>query len=488
MVFADLVDFTVLSRQLDAEDTREVVSAYFARWQQAIEDQGGVVEKFIGDAVMAVFGLSRSFEDDAHRAVRAALAMLEDLDELNAELERAVRRTLQMRVGIDTGEVVVSTLGERAGGEFVAVGPTVNRASRLQSAAPVNRVLISGGHPRQVRGAFGIEERTGLQLKGIDEPVDALVVNYGAAGSGSGSSRPAGWRAWRPTRSGATCSCATCRTGSRTSSTSRGGASSRSWATPGVGKSRLLFDFDAWLAERPEPVWWFRGRASPSTQNGVNALLRDLLTSRLGHPDRRPRATRAQPAARRASSPRVGPEAGPRAARPRRRVARLRHRRRHASSCPTDPQALRDQGTEALGDYFRALGRAAPVVMLLEDLHWADEGTLRWLDAVAPILADTPGAGGRRPPGRRCWRPVRAGARGSRTTCGSTSHPLSRRESRELLRQILQPRRRLPAELVELVIDERRGQPVLHRGAGDLAGRGGRRRHAASRTGSWSTS
>src|SRR6478736_53789 len=110
VVFADLVDFTVLSRQLDAEDTREVVGAYFARWQRAIEEQGGVVEKFIGDAVMAVYGLSRSFEDDAHRAVRSSLAMLRELETLNADMERRYGVTLHMRVGIDTGSVVVSTL------------------------------------------------------------------------------------------------------------------------------------------------------------------------------------------------------------------------------------------------------------------------------------------------------------------------------------------------------------------------------------------
>ena len=75
VLFADLVDFTVLSRQLDPEDTRSVVDACFARWQAAIEAHGGVVEKFIGDAVMAVFGLQRSYEDDAERAVRAGLAM-----------------------------------------------------------------------------------------------------------------------------------------------------------------------------------------------------------------------------------------------------------------------------------------------------------------------------------------------------------------------------------------------------------------------------
>ena len=137
MVFADLVDFTVLSSWLDAEDTRNVVDAYFARWQRGIEEHGGVVEKFIGDAVMAVFGLRRSWEDDAQRAVRVGAGDgAPTSTELNDELAARYGVTLQMRVGIDTGEVVVSTLGDRGGTEFVAVGQTVNRASRLQAAAP----------------------------------------------------------------------------------------------------------------------------------------------------------------------------------------------------------------------------------------------------------------------------------------------------------------------------------------------------------------
>src|SRR4051794_12511386 len=130
VVFADLVEFTDMSAFLDPEDTREIVDAYFARWRSAIEAHQGVVEKFIGDAVMAVFGLQRSWEDDAHRAIRAALSMVAELEQLNREVGRKYGVTLRMRVGIDTGDVVVSTLGDRGEterGAFVAVGPTVNR-------------------------------------------------------------------------------------------------------------------------------------------------------------------------------------------------------------------------------------------------------------------------------------------------------------------------------------------------------------------------
>jgi class 3 adenylate cyclase len=185
VLFADLVDFTVLSRQLDPEDTRSVVEACFSRWQAAIEGHGGVVEKFIGDAVMAVFGLQRSYEDDAVRAVRAGLAMTAATAALSEEVERRFGVTPRMRVGVDTGEVVVSTLGERAGHDFVAVGPTVNRAARLQAAAPIGGVLLSTETYRQVRRAFNVQPVPGLELKGLDAPVDAYVVV---------SERPRGFR------------------------------------------------------------------------------------------------------------------------------------------------------------------------------------------------------------------------------------------------------------------------------------------------------
>ncbi|MET0999443.1 MAG: adenylate/guanylate cyclase domain-containing protein [Marmoricola sp.] len=454
IVFADLVDFTVLSRQLDPEDTREVVGAYFARWQRVIEEQGGVVEKFIGDAVMAVFGLNRSYEDDAHRAIRAALGMLEDLDQLNAEVGARYGVTLHMRVGIDTGEVVVSTLGERAGHGFVAVGPTVNRAARLQAAAPVDRVLISAETQRLVRGSFGIETLAGLSLKGIDEPVDAFVVVYERR------------LEFRLDPSGRI-------EGVETSTVGRDlqlrflqdrmldVIDESRWrlvtvmGDAGVGKSRLLYDFDAWLNERSEPVWWFGARAAPASQHGVNVLLRDLLTSRLdiqiddASDVVRSRLTQGFVAA-------LGTETGPRLAAL--VGAWLGFEADDSFVLPSDPQTLRDQGTEALGEYFRRLSEQAPVVMLLEDLHWADEGSLRWLDAVAPVLGEAqvlvvatsrPSLLERHP---RWGEGLNHHVRLSLT-------PLSRRESRELVRQILRHVEQVPDELVGLVIDNAEGNP-----------------------------
>ena len=139
ILFADLVDFTVLTRRLDAEDVRELVNDYFTRWTSAIERHNGVVEKFAGDAVMAVFGLLQSTDLDPIQAVRAALAMGRELELLNARLEPQYGVRLQMRTGIHTGHAIVSTLRERRGQDFVIVGDSVNLASRLQALAPSQR-------------------------------------------------------------------------------------------------------------------------------------------------------------------------------------------------------------------------------------------------------------------------------------------------------------------------------------------------------------
>ncbi|MBV9831799.1 MAG: AAA family ATPase, partial [Marmoricola sp.] len=458
VVFADLVDFTGLSRRLDAEDTREVVGAYFARWQQAIDQHGGIVEKFIGDAVMAVFGLRRSFEDDAARAVRAALQIVGGLEDLNAELEPRYGVRLHLRVGIDTGEVVVSTLGERAGHEFVAVGPTVNRAARLQTAAPVDGVLVSADTRRQIRGSFGMDELRGLELKGIDEPVDAYVVRNERHPS------------FRVERTGGVEGVETTTVGRdlqlRFLQDRMADVTEESrWRVvtvmgdAGVGKSRLLFDFDAWLAERPEAVWWFRGRASPSTRTSASALLRDLMAARLGiqiddsRDEVRQRFVQGFADA-------LGSDGRPDGERDGILVgAWLGFDTDDGThDLPSDPQALRDQGTVALGRYFQRLAEQAPVVVLLEDLHWADDETLRWLDAVDPLLEDS------RVLVVGTARPTLLETR-PRWGEGLAHHVrldlpvLSRRESRELLGQILHRVASLPDSLVAMVIDTAEGNP-----------------------------
>src|SRR5205809_4650816 len=130
VLFADLVGFTSRSERMDVEDVRGTLAPYHALLREQLEHYGGTVEKFIGDAVMALFGAPSAHEDDPERAVRAALAIRDWAGERGEEL--------QVRIGVNTGEALVSLDARPSEGEAMAAGDVVNTAARLQTAAPLN--------------------------------------------------------------------------------------------------------------------------------------------------------------------------------------------------------------------------------------------------------------------------------------------------------------------------------------------------------------
>ena len=458
VLFADLVDFTVLSQDLDAEDVRGVVNAYFVRWHEHIEAHGGIVEKFIGDAVMAVFGLHQSREDDPHRAISAALGMKMSLDELNREFTPKYGVELAMRVGIDTGVVVVSALDDRPGQDLVVVGETVNRASRIQGAAPPGGVLISADTHRHVRGTFALQPAGGLRLKGITEPVDAYLVV---------SERP---RRFRLDESRGVEGVDTRTIGRdvelrRLQDLYRDVVDDGQWrmvtivGDAGVGKTRLLAEFDRWIAELPEWIWWFQGRAASSDQDRPNALWRDIMANRLDIQE--------------SDGPDVVREKWERGFERLQGSAEQWSRRTPdiarwlgfdlggndvSPSSSHDPRGLRDRATTGLAEWFAHLDDESPVVMLIEDLHWADDSSLAWFDAADHVLHD---------------RPVLVIATARPALLERHPHwgegldfhdrlevrSLSRRESRLLVDEILQKVDELPSSLRELVVTAADGNP-----------------------------
>jgi class 3 adenylate cyclase/tetratricopeptide (TPR) repeat protein len=457
VLFADVVDFTVLSRTLDPEDTRTIINAYFRRWHEQIAAHGGVVEKFIGDAVMAVFGLHRAHEDDPHRAIRAALGMRAALAELNAQRAPG-QPALVMRVGIDTGEVVVSSLDDRPGQDFVVVGDTVNRAARIQAAAEPGGILISRDTHRHVRGRFSFTEVAPLALKGIAEPVRAYLV---------GSERPASYRLDE----------ARGVEGVETRTVGReiplrqlqdhfwDVADERRWRVvtivgdAGVGKSRLLLELDRWLAEIDQRLYWFRGRAAPASQDLANGLLRDVVAARFDIRERdAPATVRAKLEAGFGAVLGTGEAA--------------RHKAHvvafwlgfdlgdgaDVTGLQHDPQGLRKRASAHLAEYFARLAEELPVVILLEDLHWADEGSLAWIDAADEVLAH------RQVLVVATARPSLLERR-ARWGEGLAFHvrlpldPLSRRESSQLLAEILQRAERIPDALRDLLVSTAEGNP-----------------------------
>ena len=186
IVFCDLKDSTALGDRLDSEALREVLALYFSAMKPVLDRHGGTIEKYIGDAIMAVFGLPRMHEDDALRAVRAAAQMREALAELNVTLRAEFGVTLENRTGVNTGEVVT---GDTGGSQRLATGDTVNVAARLEQAAPTGEILIGESTYRLVRDTVEVVPVEPLTLKGKPEPVPAyrlLSVTAGAT-----SARPA---------------------------------------------------------------------------------------------------------------------------------------------------------------------------------------------------------------------------------------------------------------------------------------------------------
>ncbi len=171
VVFCDLCDSTPLAERLDPETLRQVIASYYRAMSDVLTRHEGTVEKFIGDAVMAVFGVPAVREDDALRAVRAAVGMREALAELNEGLERRFGVRLQTRTGVNTGEVIAGT--PTRGGGFVS-GDAVNVAARLQQAAPPGEILIGEGTLELVRRAAAAEPVPPLALKGKSRPVPAF--------------------------------------------------------------------------------------------------------------------------------------------------------------------------------------------------------------------------------------------------------------------------------------------------------------------------
>ncbi len=247
ILFSDVAGSTAMGEKLDPESLREVMGRYFAVMSAAIEGHGGTVEKFIGDAVMAVFGLPRAHEDDALRAVRAALDMRAGLDTLNEDLERRYGVTMANRTGVNTGEVVTD---EAAGNQRLATGDAVNVAARLEQAAPAMETLLGGLTHALVCDAVEAEPVEPLPLKGKSERVPAYRL-VGLASRERAAATPLIGRADELEALRAAAAAAEAEGGGRLVTVV---------GEAGVGKSRLLREFTGGLAGTAAVV---RGRCLP---------------------------------------------------------------------------------------------------------------------------------------------------------------------------------------------------------------------------------
>jgi predicted ATPase len=333
-----------------------------------IESHGGTVEKFVGDAVMAVFGAPMAHEDDAERAVRAGLRILEAIEELNRGDDKL---QLQVRVGINTGEAVVALGAHPERGEGFVTGDVVNTASRLQGIAPVNGVAVAEPTFRQTERVFTFARLEPVHVKGKAEPLvvwQALAARarFGADVIRTNATPLVGREFERPLLI----------------ATFERAAKQRACqlvtlvGEPGVGKTRLCAELFAYIEQRPGLVRWRQGRCLPYGEGIAFWALGEIVKAECGILES------DSPEAALTKLDQGIPEHEPDRAWLKARLAPL-------VGAGGEPAAQEESFT-AWRRFLEGLAAQNPTVLVVDDLHWADEPMLAFLEHLADWSAGVP--------------------------------------------------------------------------------------------------
>lgn len=387
ILFIDLADHTDLIRGRDAEEIMEIIDRALERLAEPVARHGGRVVRYQGDGYKAVFGLPTAQENDPDNAVLAALDILATATAIADELE-AERQLpgFRVRVGIDTGPVLI---GGGTEGEDAVTGLPVNLAARLESAAEPGTVLISHHTYQHVRGVFDVQPLAPVQAKGFPEPV--AVYRVLRRKPRSFRTRRRGVEGIETRMIGRELELDALRSLFARMIKEHTCLSAVIVGEAGLGKSRLMYEFENWVDLQPVNVRFYRGRARLETSRLPYGLLRDLFAFRCGIYDDDPpevvrekfvagfRALFAADADVEMKAHFVGHllgydfSAGP-----------------YVGPLLGSPQHIRAQALRYLADYFHAATQDNPVLMLLEDLHWADDSSLDALESLASGLAGRP--------------------------------------------------------------------------------------------------
>jgi class 3 adenylate cyclase len=374
VLFCDVVGFTPLSESRDPEAVRELLSEYFEVARTVIGRYGGVVEKFIGDAVMAVWGTPVTAEGDAERAVRAALDLVAAVAQLGGDVGVPA---LASRAGVVTGEVAV-TLG--ATNEGMVAGDAVNTAARVQAAADPGSVLVDGPTQRLAAGGVGFTDAGEHALKGKAEPQHLWRATRVLAGVG-GAQRVDGLEA---PLIGRDAELRTIKELFHAASERRVPRMMLVVGPAGVGKSRLGWEFEKYLDGLVEEVWWHRGRCLSYGDGVAFWALAEIVRQRLGIAEEEPADVAAGKL--RDGLDRHVPDPGERA------YVGARLGRLLGVTAPEDDGAPLARAELFAGWrlFFERLAVEGPVALLVEDAQYADMGLLDFLDHLIDWARDLP--------------------------------------------------------------------------------------------------
>ena len=365
-LICDLVAFTAMSEAADPEDIDALLGSYHTAARKAIESHGGTVEKFIGDAVVGVFGVPAAHEDDPERAVRAALRLVQALDGLAAP----DGTPLSVRIGVNTGEALVRLDVDPLSGRGFLTGDAVNVAARLQAAAPPGGVVMGQSTFALAGRAFSCEELAPVEAKGKSEPLVLWLAKAPLARLGSvaeqGRLTPLVDREVELAYLKALFDKALA-------------AAAPQFALivgePGIGKSRLLVELSAYVDASSAMVTWRQGRCLPYGEGVTFWALAEIVKAHAGILDSDTAALVDEKLGR------VLPSGADR--------EWFRQRLRALLGLEA-PQASREENFAAWPGFLEHLALSQPLVVVFEDLHWADEGLLAFIEHLATHVDRVP--------------------------------------------------------------------------------------------------
>ncbi len=373
VLFCDLVGATARADGADPEDVQVWLAAYHGLLRTVLDGHDATVEKFIGDAVMAVFGAPVAHGDDAERAVRAGLAILAAIDRAN---DASSGPALAVRIGLATGEVLVSLAARPDLGESLIAGDVVNVAARLQASAEPGTVVVAERTRSLTAAQVAYAELAPAVLKGKAAP----LARWQATGMHEVPAGEAGARS--ATRFvGRSAELAVLQAAYRRASTRPGLELVLVIGEPGAGKSRLAAEFFGWIDQRSEPVCWRQGRCLPYGDDVVFYPLAEIVRAEAGILDSddqqtvRDKLTRTVAGLTGFGEPdRPWLTAG---------LAPL-------AGMASEAGASRRDRFAAWCQFLQALAEKSPLVLVVEDAHWADADLLAFLGYFAERTADVP--------------------------------------------------------------------------------------------------
>ena len=439
VLFCDLVGFTSRSDGADPEDVRATIRPFHAMLRTTIESFGGTVEKFIGDAVMAVFGAPAAHEDDPERAIRAGLRILERLEDDTERNEAG----LSVRIGINTGEAVVSLGARPEEGEGIVTGDVVNTAARLQTGAPVDGIAVGEVTYRATEPIFEFEELEPVVAKGKSEPVAAWRPLAARARFGTDITRSHGAELV-----GRDHERLLLQSVFERSVHDRSVQLVTLVGEPGVGKSRMVHELASYCDDRQDLISWRQGRCLPFGDSIAFWALGEIVKAEAGILESDPPEVAAEKLGRAAGS--FAADAGER--------EWLRARLSPLVGAERGAEADREESFAAWRRFLENIAAHDPAVFVIEDLHWADDALLgflefaaEWSEGVPMLLLCTA-----RP---ELFEQHPSWGGGKRNVTTINLSPLSEAETAKLIGALL-GRTVLPVEVLQPILERAGGNPL----------------------------